>query len=50
MEICDSPYDFKIYLRHDVTANDWDCSWYDVIKNIIHQDKRFKIIIEPVSD
>ena len=49
-EICDSPYDFKIYLRHNVTANDWDCSWYDVIKNIIHQDKRFKIIIEPVSD
>lgn len=45
-----SSYDFSIMIRHNILDGDQDYSWYDYLKELFGNDRRFSILVRPVND
>lgn len=43
-------YEFRIILRHNILLGDEDYSWYDYLKGLFGDDRRFSVLIRPVCD
>lgn len=43
-------FQYKIVIRHNILPGDEDYSWYDYLKRTFGNDKRFSVLIRPVSD
>lgn len=45
-----SDYNFSIMIRHNILNGDEDYTWYDYLKELFGNDKRFSVLIRPVGD
>lgn len=43
-------YPYSIIIRHNILSADEDYSWYDYLKQLFGNDKRFSVLIRPVCD
>lgn len=49
-DLSQDQYQYKIVIRHNILPGDEDYSWYDYLKNVFGKDKRFSVLVRPVSD